>query len=139
MVYVGKIAGFPYDGDVGKAVEAFAFLIAVEGFTGRCDVYTPVRAIGSEEGFTLRIMVDCDQAARDVEIPGSLDDVPTGLDFEGQVWALYARLEVKEILCEGDAARAAGALVCEEANRHFGAVDDVEGVNDVVEAEPGGG
>ena len=72
----------------------------------------------------------------EAQAPGQLDEVPAGVDLTGQDLGLLAVGQFEQVVGQRDAL-AAGPLVDEETGRGgLAAAADVEGVDDVGEAEP---
>ncbi len=115
-----------------------ALLVAAEGLTCTGNGTPSPRAVEREQHLSFGVMVHRKQGARDAELPRGLDEPPTGLGLLRQVVGLVALSQVVERLGNADPGLAA-ALVGEEAQRHLVPSDDVERVDDVVEAKPHGG
>jgi hypothetical protein len=76
------------------------------------------------------------KAGAEAQAPGQLDEVPAGVDLAGQDLGLLAVGQLEQMVGQRDAL-AAGPLVDEEAGLGgLPAAADVEGVDDVGEAEP---
>lgn len=72
------------DGDVVKTVEAFAFLVSVQGGAGGCDGLAAVFRRDREKVADFAVF-DGKEAGGYLLFPGGLDQAPAGLGFHTQV------------------------------------------------------
>ena len=139
VVDVGERLVVGVDADHGVAVEALALLVAVESVACSGDgLPSPQSRIGDQKaggGFVLH----GERRTRHFERPGALDEAPARFDLRWEARELWMGVKVQEVIGDADALGRAGTLVEEESGGDVLAVDDVEGVDDVVEAVLGGG
>ena len=126
----GPVGGV--DGHV--AIEAMALLVAVERSAGRGHLLSPRAGLGHER-LTEIIMRDAQQARRDALLPGRFDEVPSRLRLLDDVAGLVGVGEPEHLVGEYEAPAPPGEVLLEELHRHVALVDDVERIEDVVEAE----
>lgn len=121
------------DGDVVIAVEAFAFLVAVQGGAGGCDGLAAVFRRDREKVADFAVF-DGKEAGGYLLFPGGLDEPPAGLGFHNQVTRKGRALELENLVGEDDFSGAGGGIRCVEADRQFAVADDVKSIDDVIEA-----
>lgn len=128
------------DGDVGEAVETLAFLVAVKGGAGGGDgPAAELISLENIESAVVLVVLDVEQVDGDLLVPGGLDEAPARLGLEGQITGMRHVEKLIKLIREDQAARPSTALGEEESFREFGLVDDVKSIDDIVEAETGGG
>ena len=111
-----------------------ALLVAVERSAGRGHLLSPRAGLGHER-LTEIIMRDAQQARRDALLPGRFDEVPSRLRLLDDVAGLVGVGEPEHLVGEYEAPAPPGEVLLEELHRHVALVDDVERIEDVVEAE----
>lgn len=126
----GSVGGV--DGRI--AIEAMALLVAVERSAGRGHVLSPHAGLGHERLAEL-VVRNPQQARRDALLPGRFDEVPARLRLLDDVSGLVGVGELEHLVGEYESLTSPGEVLLEELHRQVALVDDVERVEDVVEAE----
>lgn len=111
-----------------------ALLVAVERSAGGGHVLSPRAGLGHER-LTEIIIRDAQQARRDALLPGRFDEVPARLRLLDDVAGLVGVGEPEHLVVEYEALAPPGEVLLEELHGHVALVDDVEHIEDVVEAE----
>ena len=131
---IGQGLGGCADGDVRLAVEAFAFLVAVEGGAGGGDGFAAVFFRGDIEQVAHFGVVDFEEVGGDALGPGGLDESPARFGLASEVVEKGRVPELEDLVGEDDFAGARAVIFGVEGDRQRAVVDDMEGVDDVVEA-----
>ena len=118
-------------------VGAAAVLIAAQGVpdTGDGAAAQPGGRV-QVDGVFIRGHLEGHQPGAEAQAPGQLDEVPACVDLAGHYFRLLAVSQLEQVVGQCDAL-AAGPLIDEEAGLGgLAAAADMEGVDDVGEAEP---
>jgi len=136
---IGQGIGGCADRDVIKTIEAFTFLVAVEGGAGGGDGFAAVFFRGDIEQVAHFGVVDFEEVGGDALGPGGLDESPARFGLAGEVVEKGRVPELEDLVGEDDFAGARAVVFGVEGDRQRAVVDDVESVDDVVEAVFHGG
>ena len=120
------------DGHV--AIEAMALLVAVERSAGGGHVLSPRAGLGHECLAEL-VIRNPQQARGNALLPCRFDEVPSRLRLLDDVAGLVGVGELEHLVGEYEAPAPPGEVLFEELHGHVALVDDVERIEDVVEAE----
>ncbi len=130
MIDVRQLGGRIFNGNIGEAIEAFAFLVTVQGAPATSQIRSAA-VPGHHERFPVHVDGQC--RARHSKLPRCLDQEPPGLDLVRQATEVQALAEPEAFVRQFDAA--ARPFIREKSDGDLRPVDDVECVDDVVEAE----
>jgi hypothetical protein len=127
----GSLSGSLAHLDWFEAVEAAPFLISVQRTTGASDVGA---TSWHHQRAGCRLELDGQQLPGQVERPRRLDEAPPRIRLGSQAHSVTFDHQGLELIGEPDPGSGI-AFIDEEPLRQFLLVDDMEGVNHVVEAE----
>lgn len=127
------------DRDVIEAVEAFSFLVSVQGGAGGSDGLAAESFRVDIEEVAQFAVLYVKKAGGYVLLPGGLDETPARFGFFCKVSKKGRVLQLEYLVCEDDFARTGAVILGVELDRKGAVIDDVEGVYDVVESVFHGG
>ncbi len=135
MVYVRKTVGVRLNADVRKAVEAFTLLISVQGVATTGDSFSFEFSISRNQEARFVFILHGQNCSWQLEFPCRFYESPASFNFGGQVFELKVASESKEIVCEANAPFFSGSFVRKESNSDFTGMNDMKGINDVIETQ----
>src|SRR5690348_814523 len=93
MVNVGEFRISRHDTDVPEAVEALAFLVAVQSVPRRCHVDTLFESVPHKKQRRLVVIRDGQQCGVHTQVPGSLNESPSAFGFWSEAGKLDGLLQ----------------------------------------------
>src|ERR1035441_6815851 len=100
VVYIGRSCHGSINGDVGKAIEAFALLVAVQCITASGYRHSSPKIIGGQR---LSIVVNShDQTTWEIQLPRCLHQPPSGFYFLREIAKLNLLTQPEQLVCEPD-------------------------------------
>jgi hypothetical protein len=123
---------------IGKTVKALALLVAIESTPARSHSSAARLVAGNHEILRGRLVLNCNEIARDFELPRGLDESPSRLNLTRKILRLVRGRETMKVVCESNAGRTASSLVDEETPRDLSSANNVKRIDDVIESAPHG-
>ncbi len=130
VIDVGEVGVMAPDADVSVAVEAGAPLVTIQRSAASSDLGAPV---AGEE--IVAALIGAHHRGIKAEVPGGFDQTPSAVHL--CTWReLLSGQQVTHRVRQHDSFGLPLTLVTEEARAHLAVGHDVEGIDDVVEAQP---
>jgi hypothetical protein len=133
VVHIGKPFGGILYGDVIKTVEALSLLVPIQRIPATGEIRPPPLP-----GYYERVIVNINSQSGpgDLQLPRSLDKPPSSLNLLWEVAELESFTQPEQFVGQPNPAPAL-AVINEEPYRDLAPIDDMKGVDHVIEAQLG--